>query len=157
MSAAPASPSPPLSPDTIHVFTDGACHGNPGFAACAAVLYYNGHVREITRPLGHATNNIAELSAILCALEHIKRRAIPVIVYTDSAYAFGVLTNPSWHPRENLDLIARINRLREKFASLRFVKVPGHRNVPLNRRADALARATLQKMLKDHQASPSST
>jgi len=133
-----------LAPGIVHVFTDGACKGNPGPAACAAVLYYNGRVKEFSRPLGHATNNIAELSAILHALELIKNRTVPVKVYTDSAYALGVLANPRWKPRENLDLIARIKELAAQFSSVEFVKVSGHRNVRHNVRADQLARAAVR-------------
>ncbi|MCX7848207.1 MAG: ribonuclease HI [bacterium] len=144
---APHNTARPLAPDVIHVFTDGACAGNPGPAACAAVLWYNGHIKEIARPLGQATNNIAELSAIREALQRIKRRSIPVKIYTDSAYAYGVLNNPSWKPRENLALIAQIKRLLQQFASVEFVKVPAHAQVPYNLRADQLARSALNQQL----------
>ena len=133
-----------LAPGVVHVFTDGACQGNPGLAGCAAVLYYNGRVKEFSRALGRATNTIAELSAILHALELIKNRAVPVKVYTDSAYVLGVLSNPRWKPRENLDLIARIKARAAQFSSIEFVKVPGHRSVRYNNRADQLARAAVR-------------
>lgn len=139
-----ASRAAALAPGIVHIFTDGACEGNPGPAACAAVLYYDGRVKEFSRSLGRATNNIAELSAILHALELIKDRSVPVKVYTDSAYALGVLTNTAWKPRENLDLIARIKELATTFSCLEFVKVPAHRNIRYNNRADQLARAALK-------------
>lgn len=139
-----ASRAAALTPGIVHVFTDGACEGNPGPAGCAAVLCYNGHVKEFSRSLGRATNNIAELRAILHALELITKRDVPVKVYTDSTYALGVLSNAAWKPRENLELIARIKDLIATFSSVEFVKVPGHRHVRYNNRADQLARAALK-------------
>jgi ribonuclease HI len=76
----------------IHVFTDGACSGNPGPAGVGVVLYYNEHKKEISKFIGNATNNIAELTAIKIGLEAIKStyRNLPVIIYTDSAYSLKI-------------------------------------------------------------------
>ncbi len=143
----PAARAAALAPGTIHVFTDGACDGNPGPAACGVVLCFNGRIKELSHHLGRATNNIAELSAILHGLQMIKKRDLPVRVYADSAYAIGVLSNPAWKPRENVELIARIKELIGHFSDLRFIKVAGHRGVRYNERADRLARAALRQSL----------
>ena len=60
------------------LFADGAARGNPGPAGAGAVLFdEDGRVvAELTRALGHATNNVAEYSALILGLEEAKRRGI---------------------------------------------------------------------------------
>src|SRR5438105_3066000 len=85
--AAHAGPAPA---NAIHVWTDGACSGNPGAAGLGVVILGDGTgEREISEYLGDATNNIAELTAILRGLEAVSDRTRPVIVYSDSAYSIG--------------------------------------------------------------------
>jgi ribonuclease HI len=57
------------------IYTDGAARGNPGPAGAGAILRdADGHVvAEIAEPLGHATNNVAEWTAVLLALEEARR------------------------------------------------------------------------------------
>ncbi|HEY6960238.1 MAG TPA: ribonuclease HI family protein [Candidatus Limnocylindria bacterium] len=60
------------------LFADGAARGNPGPAGSGAVLLdEQGHViAELTRHLGHATNNVAEYTALIIGLEEAQRRGI---------------------------------------------------------------------------------
>jgi ribonuclease HI len=69
----------------VVIYTDGACKGNPGPGGWGAVLQYNGRVREIFGGETHTTNNRMELTAVIQALETLKRRCA-VAVYTDSQY-----------------------------------------------------------------------
>ena len=133
-----------LTPGTVHIFTDGACTGNPGPAGCGAVLVYNGRTRELSHFLGHATNNIAELTALKRALELVKDRSLPVRVYADSEYTIGVLTR-DWKIKANAALIAEIRELLDQFEDIELEKVPGHAGNALNVRADALARQAIAK------------
>jgi ribonuclease HI len=57
------------------IHTDGAARGNPGPAGAGAILRdVDGTVlAEIAEPLGHATNNVAEWTAVLLALEEARR------------------------------------------------------------------------------------
>jgi ribonuclease H / adenosylcobalamin/alpha-ribazole phosphatase len=58
------------------IHTDGAARGNPGPAGAGAVLRdaADGRiVAEIAEPLGRATNNVAEWTAVLLALEEAVR------------------------------------------------------------------------------------
>ena len=65
---------PPAPPgETVVVYTDGASSGNPGPAGLGVLLLWKTHRREIQRFLGTATNNEAELAAVLAALEAVKR------------------------------------------------------------------------------------
>ena len=78
--------------DAIVIYVDGACSGNPGPAGIGVLMRYGCHQREISRFIGLATNNIAELKAIRVGLQAVRDRNKPVRVYTDSNYAFGLLT-----------------------------------------------------------------
>ena len=56
----------------VLIYTDGAARGNPGPAGAGAILRdaADGSVlAEIAEPLGHATNNVAEWTAVRLALE----------------------------------------------------------------------------------------
>ncbi len=59
----------------VLIHTDGAARGNPGPAGAGAVLRdADGRIlAEIAEWLGHATNNVAEWTAVLLALEEAKR------------------------------------------------------------------------------------
>jgi len=142
--AAPAI-TPEACTDAICIFTDGACSGNPGPAGIGAVLRYKGNYKEVSRHLGIATNNIAELEAIKIALGMVKNRDLPVIVFTDSSYALGVLTQ-GWKARENQALIAQLKDLAATFRNLKFIKVRGHAGHPDNERADRLAVQSLKAL-----------
>jgi len=131
----------------IHIFTDGACSGNPGPAGCGVVLVYNGQVRELSKFIGNATNNIAELTALKLGLKAIRDRTKPVHVYSDSEYALGVLTR-DWKAKANRELVDEIKTIIETFPSIFFHKVQGHSNIRLNERADLLACAAIQKQHK---------
>jgi ribonuclease HI len=142
------SPESPVSQQAcdkaLCVYTDGACSGNPGPAGIGIVLRYQGKSKEISRYLGQATNNIAELEAIRVGLTAIKNRELPVILFTDSTYAFGLLTR-GWKARLNTALVEEIRSLVSTFKRLQFVKVKGHAGHPDNERADRLAVKAIQK------------
>lgn len=135
------SPPSPFSngrPKAIEIFTDGACSGNPGPAGIGVVLRYGRHRKEISRPIGIATNNIAELEAVRNALLAVKNRSLPVVVHTDSRYVLGLLER-GWRARQNQTLVREVRNLTRQFNNLKFVKVKGHAGHPENERADRLA------------------
>ncbi len=125
--------------DAVHVWTDGACTGNPGPAGLGVVVLDGAQRHERSEYLGHGTNNIAELTAVLRGLQLITDRQRPVLVYTDSSYAIGVLSM-GWKAKANVELVAEIRAALTTFRDVRFVKVPGHAGVPENERCDQLAR-----------------
>lgn len=71
--------------DDIEIFTDGACKGNPGRGGWGAVLRYGSHEKELFGGEELTTNNRMELTAVIRALECL-RRPSRVIVHTDSQY-----------------------------------------------------------------------
>lgn len=139
-SAAKALPAvtPEACAEAICIYTDGACSGNPGPAGIGVVLRYKEKHKEISRSLGTATNNIAELEAIRVGLLAVKNRKLPVILFSDSSYALGLLSQ-GWKAKKNMELVDEIRRLAATFPKLRFVKVKGHAGHPDNERADQLA------------------
>ena len=137
------SATPPVHPpDGWIAYTDGACSGNPGPAGSGVVLVSpKGKMHEGFEYLGLATNNVAELTAILKAVEWLPPAASGVVVHTDSQYAIGVIQK-GWKPKVNQELVLRTRRAVETRGA-RLVYVPGHSGVPLNERADELAREAI--------------
>jgi ribonuclease HI len=126
-------------PDTIIAYTDGACSGNPGPCGLGVVLTTPKGRKELSEYLGHGTNNIAELTAIQRALQGVEDPTAAMIVHTDSQYAIGVLKK-GWKAKANQELIVAIKACMKPFTRLSFVYVRGHAGIPLNERADELAR-----------------
>jgi ribonuclease HI len=134
----PAAPA-----NAIHVWTDGACSGNPGPAGLGVVVVGEGAgQREISEYLGEATNNIAELTAILRGLTAVSDKTRPVIVYSDSAYSIGLLSQ-NWKAKKNVELVRELREVCRQFSDLRFVKVLAHSGIPLNERVDQLATSAI--------------
>jgi len=133
---------------TIVIYTDGASSGNPGPSGIGIVLRYGNYEKEISKYIGIATNNIAELTAIKTALQSLKTTDIPINLYTDSQYCYGILTL-KWKPKRNLELISSIKKIMKKFPHLRIIKIEGHAGTHDNERADHLAR----KAIKDRSGS----
>jgi ribonuclease HI len=143
-SGAPGPSATVANADAIHVWTDGACEGNPGPAGLGVVIVDGAERRELSEYLGQGTNNIAELTAILRGLEAIADRKRPVVVYSDSQYSIGLLTQ-NWKAKANAELVAKLRGLTREFQDLRFVKVAAHSGIPLNERVDELARCAISK------------
>ncbi len=57
----------------IEIYTDGACRGNPGPGGWAALLQRGEHEKEICGAEPLTTNNRMELTAVIRALEALKR------------------------------------------------------------------------------------
>ncbi len=123
----------------VEIWADGACSGNPGPAGLGVHVRMSGRVRELSEYLGEATNNVAELMAIVRGLEMIDDRGTSIAVMTDSEYSLGLLSK-GWKPKKNQALVAELRALAATFSRLTFVKVAGHAGIAGNERADALAR-----------------
>ncbi len=71
----------------LRIYIDGASRGNPGPAAAGVVLKdrRGREIGTLKRRLGHATNNLAEYSALLLGLEEAtRRRAQRITLFSDS-------------------------------------------------------------------------
>jgi ribonuclease HI len=161
----------PTTPDVI-VYADGACSGNPGPAAFAAVLVQgqpdaatcrdlakalrsnpvakvNGHAAKvIAESIGnYGSNNVAELSAVLAGLAYIVKAGSNVVVRTDSQNVIGWLSL-GWKRKSPaiVDLAGKIDALiAEKGLTVAFEHVKGHAGDPLNDLADRKAQAAIRR------------
>jgi ribonuclease HI len=139
-----ASPTgAPVPNDAYIVYADGACTGNPGPCGIGVVLLDGTQRRELSEYLGEGTNNVAELTAIIRALEESPRDRT-VVLHSDSAYALGLL-GKAWKAKANQALVEKMRSLGKEFRDLRLVKVAGHAGIAENERADALARDAVQR------------
>lgn len=149
-------PTTPADDETIVVYTDGACSGNPGPAGIGVLLERPDQTVEISEFLGSATNNIAELSAILRALRLLREDDAErsIHLYTDSGWSLGVLVG-GWKAKANLELLDEIRTEMTKFPRLELLKIRGHAGHPGNEEADRLAtQATRREASADPRVRP---
>ena len=133
----------------VLVYTDGACRGNPGPGGWGAWLRSGAHEIELFGGEKLTTNNRMELTAVIRALEALKR-GCSVEVYTDSEYVKNGITAwlPSWKrrgwktadgkPVKNVDLWQALEAAAAAH-DVRWHWVRGHAGHKENERADALA------------------
>ncbi len=72
-----------------HIYTDGACSGNPGPGGWAAVIVSGGNISEIGGGERHTTNNRMELTGVMQGLISLHGQSGPVIIHTDSTYVMN--------------------------------------------------------------------
>ena len=137
--------------ESIEIFTDGACSGNPGPGGWGALLRYKGREKELSGGEAATTNNRMELLAAIMALEALKRPSL-VDLHTDSTYLRDGITKwihgwkrNGWKtaakkPVKNVDLWQRLEQALSPH-EVRWHWVKGHAGHPENERADELARA----------------
>jgi ribonuclease HI len=142
----PTPPGKAVSGDIVHVWTDGACSGNPGPMGIGVVVLTGGQRKEMGEFLGRGTNNIAELTAVRRGIELAESvapvRERPLRVYTDSSYTIGLLSQ-GWRAKANQELVADLRQFLRAYPHLQMVKVEGHAGVPENERCDLLARQAI--------------
>ena len=137
-----------LSVETVRCFTDGSCVGNPG--PCGTGVYIQLPDKEIKhhRYLGEGTNNKAELSAVLDAMELLESEGVdnktPVVVCTDSQYVVGILTK-NWKAKANRDIIVPLRAAVKKWNDITVRWVAGHADIPENDEADQLANLAIEE------------
>ena len=125
----------------VEIYTDGSCLKNPyGPSGSGVVMIYGKYVKTISYSIGSSTNNRAELTAILKALQNIKeaKRHMPITIYTDSRYAIGVCTKAT-RANKNQDLVYPILELLSNFSEVKFKWIKGHNGNRWNEIADRLA------------------
>jgi ribonuclease HI len=135
--------------NSVELFTDGACSGNPGPGGWGAILRWRGQEKELSGGDPATTNNRMELEAVIQGLESLKKPT-RVIVYTDSQYVQRGMSEwlKGWKAKDfkvkgggyrpNHDLWRKLDLL-AKTHDIAWRWVRGHSGHPENERADKLA------------------
>jgi ribonuclease HI len=138
----------------VHIWTDGACSGNPGPGGWGAVLRYGEVEKELSGGETATTNNRMELMAAIQALDALKR-ASHVKLHTDSKYVMDGVTKwihgwkkNGWKtadkkPVKNEDLWKRLDAANARH-TVEWKWVKGHSDDVMNNRADELARKAIE-------------
>ena len=131
---------------SLRIYVDGSSFGNPGPAGAGYVVSWGADPPHLlgARHLGVATNNVAELQAILDALKHVDGLAgdEPVFFFVDNRAAMRVAigrVSPGWAGNaaaEVRSLLCRVVTARRAH----FVWVPGHAGIDGNESADRVAK-----------------
>ena len=134
----------------VHIWTDGACSGNPGPGGWGAILRYGDAEKELSGAEAATTNNRMELMAAIEALNALKKPA-NVKLHTDSKYVMDGVTKwihgwkkKGWKtadnkPVKNEDLWRALEAAANRH-NVEWQWVKGHAGDPMNERADQLAR-----------------
>jgi len=145
------------SETTIEIYADGGCRGNPGPGGWGVLLRAGEHVKELCGGEPDTTNNRMELTAVIRALEALKRPSV-AHVHTDSQYVQKGISEwihnwkrNGWRtsdkkPVKNADLWQILDGLAKQH-ELKWIWVKGHAGHPGNERADALANRGIDELL----------
>ena len=140
--------------NTVQIFTDGACKGNPGPGGWGAILRYRDTQKELNGYDPETTNNIMELTAVIEALKTLSR-SCTIVITTDSNYVKDGITKwihnwklKGWKtaarkPVKNKELWIALDELAENH-DITWKWVKGHSGHPENERADDLANEAIE-------------
>lgn len=144
--------------DTIEIYTDGACKGNPGPGGWGVILRSGAHVKELHGGEWATTNNRMELTAVIKGLGALTRRC-KVKLWTDSQYVQKGISvwiidwkRRGWRtadkkPVKNADLWQQLDTLAAQH-DVEWLWVKGHAGHPENERADQLANLGVEETLR---------
>ena len=138
----PEKRSSSTSPDPVIVHIDGAARGNPGPASIGVVVEHGRKIlNEISEAIGRTTNNVAEYTALIRALEVLADHGhTSARIYSDSELLVRQMSGQYRVKMPHLiPLYRRAQELWEKFESLTLDHVPREKN----KKADALANRAL--------------
>jgi ribonuclease HI len=147
---------------SVHLFTDGACSGNPGPGGWAFILRHPASGKELEQSGGEpvTTNNKMELTAAVRGLSVLKKPS-HVELFTDSVYVGKGISEwlPKWKangwrrkdgkklvPIANEDLWRQLDELIHRH-EVKYTRVAGHSGHVENDRVDELAVTAYQQYL----------
>ena len=141
----------------INIYADGGCRGNPGPGGWGVLMQSGENSKELWGGEANTTNNRMELTAVIRALEALKRPTAAHI-HTDSQYVQKGISQwihnwkrNGWRtadkkPVKNAELWQRLDELAQTH-ELKWLWVKGHAGHPGNERADALANRGIDELL----------
>ncbi len=120
------------------IYSDGASSGNPGRSGIGGVVTVEGRAHEFSRFIGVTTNNVAEYSALITALEKaLDLGATEAEIYLDSELLVRQINGVYKVRHENLKpLFDKSVRLLRRFSKFTVRHVPREQN----QKADALSK-----------------
>ncbi len=143
----------------ITIYTDGACKGNPGPGGWGVLLKSGTVEKELFGGEKATTNNRMEMTAVIEALQALKRPC-EVTLFIDSQYVLKGITEwvPGWkargwrtaskEPVKNVELWKKLDELVATSGhKIDWRWVRGHNGDPGNERADALANLGVDRAL----------
>ncbi|NDP40198.1 MAG: ribonuclease HI [Rhodoferax sp.] len=146
--------------NTIEIYTDGACKGNPGPGGWGALLKSADSRKELFGGELETTNNRMEMTAVIEALAALKRPC-QVTLHVDSQYVLKGMTEwlDGWkargwktaakQPVKNVDLWQRLDALVNTAGhKIDWRWVRGHNGDPGNEHADMLANRGVEHALR---------
>ena len=146
--------------NTIKIYTDGACKGNPGPGGWGVLMKSKDAQKELFGGELETTNNRMEMMAVIEALTALKR-PFHVKLHVDSQYVLKGMTEwlagwkargwktASKQPVKNVDLWQRLDALVSGAGhQIEWRWVRGHDGDPGNERADELANLGVEQALK---------
>jgi ribonuclease HI len=146
--------------NSVIIYCDGACSGNPGPGGWGSIVNISGQVQELGGGHPQTTNNRMEMTAVVEALtfclsknNQIKNK--PIRVFTDSVYVIRGITQwifgwkkRGWKNAENEEVSNReiwmeldqvVQLLKKNNFEIKWSFVKGHSGVPGNERCDVIA------------------
>ncbi len=138
-----------MDKNTIYIYTDGACRGNPGRGGWGVLMVFKDTEKEFFGGETDTTNNRMEMMAAIKGLSQLKRPC-DVILTTDSQYVRKGITEwiVNWKKRDwktaskkpvkNVDLWKQLDLLTQEH-KITWEWVKGHSGHPENEKADELA------------------
>ena len=141
----------------VTIYADGGCRGNPGPGGWGVLLKLGDTEKELCGGERDTTNNRMELTAVIRALEALKRPST-VEVHTDSQYVQKGISawihnwkRNGWRtadkkPVKNAELWQELDALAKQH-EIKWLWVKGHAGHPGNERADRLANRGIDDLL----------
>ena len=129
---------------TMDIYIDGSSQGNPGDAGIGIVFAEGDHtLKNISKYIGKQTNNIAEYSALIFALqEALVIKAKSVTIYSDSELLCKQLSGEYKVRNENIkNLFNQAINILRGFENFNIKQISREQN----RGADKLARLAIKK------------
>jgi|TARA_B100000519_G_scaffold68568_1_gene58436 ribonuclease HI len=148
-----------VAQQSVHIYTDGSCLGNPGPGGYGAILIYGKHRKEISEGFTLTTNNRMELLATIEALK-LLTKPCQVELTTDSQYVKNGINQwiHNWRrngwrtkdkkPVKNADLWQALDEVIQQH-EVNWHWVKGHSGHPENERCDDLARNAAESPTKE--------
>ncbi len=142
--------------NSVIIYTDGACRGNPGKGGWGVLLQYGDAQKKLYGGDPDTTNNRMELMAAIQALE-VLTRPCEVLLHTDSKYVLQGITEwlPNWKKRgwktaskqavKNEDLWRRLDAASQRHV-IQWQWIKGHSGDAGNELADQLANQGIEAL-----------